>query len=150
MAIDANTMRRILRNVFDEMLDLTSGNIEEIPEASSDPRVVALICIFGQTKESLVVEAPTQTACLIAAKMFDVEPQCLSEEEVRDAIGEIANMICGNVKGTYEGISRLSMPCVSIEPGSSIRDGEHHTWISVAGEPLLVRWQELVPTVAMA
>ena len=143
MSVDAKTMHQILWNVFDEMLGLPTGHCETAP-AHRQNTVAALICIFGQTNASLIVEAPEKTAELIAATMFRAPPESLCERDVLDAIGEISNMIGGNVKGTFTGKSSLSMPNVATQNSSDpMRPNEQHTWINVDNRPLMVRWQQM-------
>jgi CheY-specific phosphatase CheX len=49
----------------------------------------------------------------VAAAMFGMDDGQASEADVHDAIGEIANMTAGNVKGLVSGYSRLSLPTVT-------------------------------------
>ncbi|GAB5443766.1 MAG: hypothetical protein Fues2KO_41150 [Fuerstiella sp.] len=142
MLIDEDTMQQIAWNVFQEMLGLSCSSTDNtLP--SDRPRLAALICIFGRTKESLVVETSPETARIIASTMFGAAAESLSETEVNDAAGEIANMIGGNMKGMFEGESRLSMPCVSLDEPTEPCDDEQRTWVQVAGHPILIRWRQL-------
>ena len=43
--------------------------------------------------------------------MFDTE--AASDDEIRDALGEVANMTAGNVKALVESYCRLSLPMVA-------------------------------------
>jgi chemotaxis protein CheX len=54
-------------------------------------------------------EALTRRA---AAAMFGTAPELLSVEDLSDALGEIANMTGGSVKGLLPGPSQLSLPLV--------------------------------------
>ena len=147
MAIDSPTMGQIISNVFDEMLEMGTEPMDATSEVFEQERVVACIRISGSTEQLVVVEAPMQTARLVGENMFAAEPGTLAEDEVRDAVGEVVNMIGGNVKGTYEGDSKLSLPCVSEESGPAPTDiavGER-TAVNVSGQPILIRWQDLAP-----
>jgi len=48
----------------------------------------------------------------LAAAMFMMEPTDVTEDEVADAIGELANMLGGNLKSLLPEHSRLSLPSV--------------------------------------
>ena len=45
--------------------------------------------------------------------MFDVEENTTTDDEIRDALGEVANMTAGNVKALVESYCRLSLPMVA-------------------------------------
>ena len=47
-----------------------------------------------------------------AAALFSVSPDDVTQAEVVDAMGEIANMVGGNVKSMLPGPSTLSLPSV--------------------------------------
>lgn len=143
MAIDTTTMSQIISNVFDEMLQMPTTPVVA-NEDMDQHRVVAAIRISGCTEELVVVEAPAATARLIGEIMFAADPGTLAGEEVRDAVGEVVNMIGGNVKGTYDGDSQLSLPCVCEDNGvhEPPEEGER-IYVNVAGQPLFVRWQDM-------
>ena len=44
--------------------------------------------------------------------MFAADEDSLGLEEVQDALGEISNMIAGNIKPLLPGASRISLPSV--------------------------------------
>ena len=145
MAIDTSTMDQIISNVFDEMLTMPTESLDPTPDTFDQERVVASIRISGAADELIVVEAPVSTAKLIGETMFAADPGTLEEEEVLDAVGEIVNMIGGNVKGTYEGESQLSLPCVSETTGPCDVPQEvgERAYVQVSGSPVLVRWQDV-------
>jgi chemotaxis protein CheX len=149
MAIDIDTMDQIMTSVFDEMLGMVKEPFSPDDEAFSQSRIVASIRISGTADELLVVEAPEQTAALIGATMFAADSDTLQEDDISDAVGEVVNMIGGNVKGTYAGDSELSLPCVGreTEPEAAATAGERLA-VRVSGRPLLVRWQDIAPASA--
>ena len=61
---------------------------------------------------------------------------------MRDAVGEIVNMVGGNLKGIVEGDSALSLPCVGECDGAAPFDSSFNG-LTVAnrcqGDPLIVR-----------
>ena len=139
MHVNQETIDQILHNVFADMLGM---EIERIPDqVFEDPSVVASIKITGEADQVIVVEAPVATANLIAETMFAAEPGTLNEEEVRDATGEVVNIIGGNVKGFFGDQLQLSLPTVS-DCRESLRNGEY-MFVSIGGHPAVVRWQTL-------
>src|SRR6056297_15592 len=101
MPVDASTMNQILCNVFEEMLGMSTAVEQPRESDATQQRLLASIRITGAEDELMVLEAPLETAQRIAETMFAADPGTLPDEEVRDAVGEVVNMIGGNVKGTY-------------------------------------------------
>ncbi|MCC5949527.1 MAG: chemotaxis protein CheX [Nitriliruptoraceae bacterium] len=84
--------------------------------ASHDPddRVVTgLVQITGAWEGAVSVQLTERLAITAAASMFALEPDEVTEEEVTDTVGELANMTGGNVKSMLEGELQLSLPSVT-------------------------------------
>ena len=143
MTTSADTMRQITSNVFDEMLAMPTTDFDTADAAFAEERIIAAIRISGAVEEIVVVETPQTTADIIGETMFDAPADELDPEEIRDAVGEVVNMIGGNVKGIYEGDSKLSLPCVSKGVGNP-EDwvGAPAIAVTVSGQPLIIRWRE--------
>ena len=147
METDTSTIVQIVSNVFEEMFDLPTELVASAEFEFKQPRVVASIRISGAVEELVVVEAPDATARMISETMFDADPGTLEPDEIQDAIGEVVNMIGGNIKGMYEGESQLSLPCVTQECDAA-ESGSHsgvQIFINVAGQPLFVSWHDMTP-----
>ncbi|MCA9058699.1 MAG: chemotaxis protein CheX [Planctomycetaceae bacterium] len=144
MTIDTSTMRQIISNVFDEMLGMPTAPLPDPCDDIVCERIVAAIRITGALDKQVVVEAPSQAAISIAETMFACSADELTEEEILDAVGEVVNMIGGNVKGMFEGDSKLSLPDVSEDNGPlNPPAGSEQAVTLVSGQPVLVWWQDL-------
>jgi chemotaxis protein CheX len=75
--------------------------------------VTACVHISGAWHGSVSVTLPWGLAEEVASTMFDLSIDDLSTDEVLDAVGELANIAGGNVKGMVEGSSDLSLPVVA-------------------------------------
>jgi chemotaxis protein CheX len=75
--------------------------------------------ITGAWAGAVSVDCSATLARRVAEGMFGAEPGAVSDEEVHDAIGELANMVGGNLKALLPGPSALSLP--SITQGSDYR-----------------------------
>jgi chemotaxis protein CheX len=95
-------------------LELTGSNGEGYPTFSPGRKVSAAVGITGDWNGAVLLECATGTACLLAGAMlgFDV-PEDVNED-VRDVIGEITNMVAGNFKNTLPGNSVLTLPCIIV------------------------------------
>jgi chemotaxis protein CheX len=102
--------------------------------------------ITGAWEGAVTVHCSEQLAKMLTAAMFMVDPQDTSLEEVTDALGELANMVGGNVKALLPEPCRISLPAVAdgldyrlSVPGA--RPMTAVTWTCL-GEPLMVRLLE--------
>jgi hypothetical protein len=103
MELDAIT-RDVLALVF--AIDPTEG------VAPKGDTLAARVRINGAWEGSIVVRTVPALARELAATMFGRPAESLQEDEVRDGLGEVGNMIAGNVKGLLTEEARLSLPVV--------------------------------------
>jgi chemotaxis protein CheX len=102
--------------------------------------------ITGAWEGAVTVHCSEQLARVLTAAMFMVDPADTTPEEVADALGELANMVGGNVKALLPEPCRISLPAVAdgmdyrlSVPGA--RPVTAVTW-TCQGEPLMVRLLE--------
>jgi chemotaxis protein CheX len=75
---------------------------------------VGCVAVTGDWRGCVLLACPTQLARTAASAMFDRPAEELTDEEVGDALGELTNMIGGNIKSLIPGLSHLSMPAVTV------------------------------------
>jgi len=93
-------------------------------------RVVSgTVQITGDWTGAVTVQVEEPFARTLAASLFMLEVDEVSEEEVMDTVGELANMTGGNVKSTLGGSCELSLPSVTSGrdyrfsvPGSGVKE----------------------------
>jgi chemotaxis protein CheX len=71
----------------------------------------AAVTVTGEWEGMVSVELPTATAEEVCRRMLGVDET--QDEDVADAVGELVNMIGGNVKSLMPGPSTLSLPVVA-------------------------------------
>jgi chemotaxis protein CheX len=102
---------RIAADVFQTMLSL-----EIWPDSSaSDPPgevVTAAVYFAGDWKGAVLIECTTGQAFEFTARLFSSAPPTHMNDDVRDALGELANMVAGNLKSVLPGGVGISMPSV--------------------------------------
>jgi CheY-specific phosphatase CheX len=78
-----------------------------------DSTVTSCVQIDGAWHGAVVLQCPLTLARTLTAAMFqaDTVPEL---DEVHDALGELANMLGGNVKALLPGPSRISLPAVAV------------------------------------
>jgi chemotaxis protein CheX len=107
----------IVQGVWDAMLGL---EIEPVPGigADSDPNggadlVTGSVTVTGASDCVVTLQVSCDGARSFAAAMFGMEPDEVSADEVADAVGELTNMVGGNIKSLLPEPSLLSLPTVS-------------------------------------
>lgn len=71
----------------------------------------ATITISGAWSGIVSLEFAADTAAAVSSRMLGLDQ--VTEEDVADAVGELVNMVGGNVKGLVPGPSVLSLPIVT-------------------------------------
>ena len=136
--------------VVDEVWTSFLGNEEPLlpvaPEAV-DVGWSAAVTVSGEWHGMISVELPTGLAEQVTRRMLmvpDDEPVTL-DEDVADAVGELVNMIGGNVKSLMPGPSVLSLPVVAAGRVARPSDAVEvcRLGASWGGSPLLVSVQVL-------
>jgi chemotaxis protein CheX len=81
---------------------------------------VGCVTVTGGWQGNVLLACPAQLARMAASAMFDLPAEQLEGEQVADALGELTNMIGGNIKSLIPGPSRLSMPTVTVGEPSTV------------------------------
>jgi len=82
--------------------------------------LTACVQIAGSWSGAVTVQCSEESARGYASKMFQVSSTELPQDDVHDTMGEIANMIGGNVKALIPGALFLSLPVVVNGPSYKI------------------------------
>lgn len=104
---------RAMEEVFSTMLGVDCARVEAGPRADG-LSVAALIGLAGAMSGTVVVQGDAASAQQVAARMTGMEPDGV-DATVRDAMGELANMVAGAWKGYDQELASrclLSTPTV--------------------------------------
>ena len=77
--------------------------------------------VSGAWTGSVFLSCELAAAAAAAEAMFAADPGSLSPDEVSDAIGELTNMVGGNIKSLLPAPSSLSVPTVAVGESCSVR-----------------------------
>lgn len=104
----------LTRTVWETVLSLAIENVprEDVPEDEGET-VSACVHISGEWAGSMIISCPKAVAVRIACQMFELGLDDVEDDLIHDAVGEVVNMIGGNVKGLVPGPSQLSLPAVA-------------------------------------
>lgn len=103
--------------------------------------MVACIAISGDYRAVVEVAMTPKAANEVTTAMCGLEPGEVQESDVADSIGEIVNIIGGNIKGAIPGETKLSLPCVSLNADESQENSspeKRQVFFRLAGEPFAV------------
>jgi chemotaxis protein CheX len=115
MEIDTATLNELTLDIWSSMLGI-SLEPGSPGVASLGPETRALtgcVQITGGWAGAVTIRCATISAARFAAVMFGCDPEALSDEEVRDALGELTNMLAGSVKGMVPDECQLGIPAVA-------------------------------------
>lgn len=104
-------IRRIVADVFGTMLDLPVNPSTAKWSADLD-LVTAAVHFAGAWKGALLLECAPDQACRFAARLMPVPAPFSMNDDVRDTLGELSNMVAGNLKSVLEPGVGLSTPSV--------------------------------------
>lgn len=100
---------RVVQDVFRTMLGIEVEPVVVIWPPEEDLINVA-VHYAGAWKGALLLECTRTQACAFTGRLLDMEPPEEINDDVRDAVGELANMIAGNLKPVLPPGVALSMP----------------------------------------
>jgi chemotaxis protein CheX len=91
-------LRGATQEVFDTMLSMTLAETNAA-DFSATSRIVGSVSLAGSVSGTVNIHVSDPFACQITANMLGMEPDEIeSDEEVHDVIGELSNMIGGDLK----------------------------------------------------
>jgi len=93
---------------------------------ADEPQLDGIINITGDWQATVALQVPRLLATRIATVMFHLTEKPPTLEDMQDAVGELTNMLGGNIKALYSGESHLSLPMVIEGSGYSVRVPSTH------------------------
>jgi chemotaxis protein CheX len=110
----------------------------DLERAESQVFVLGKVTISGAWQGSVTLGCTAALARRAAAAMLGKLPAETEAEEIRDALGELTNVVGGNFKTLLRGDCRLSVPdVVDTVPFEQVECGEH-LWFESEGGVVLV------------
>lgn len=88
-------------------------------ERAADPVVTGCVHIDGAWHGAVMLHCGVELAGLLAGELFRTPTP--TPDEVRDTIGELTNMLAGNIKALLPEPSRISLPAVAFGADYDLR-----------------------------
>ena len=104
-------LAQVVESVFGTMLGLEVSECS-VPWFPDEDRLTAAIHLTGDWNGAALVECNRRQACRFAGRFLSMDAPDTVDDVVRDVLGELANMIGGNLKCVLTRGIRLSMPSV--------------------------------------
>lgn len=131
-----------VRNVFQTMLQtevmVSKPVVKQVDEHGAD--VSAVIGLSGDAVGAVVLSFPLATASKVASKFGGVE-MTPSHPDFCDALGELANMVAGQAKSKFDGITAsISLPSVIIGKEHVVNQSRHAPRLALPCDSVLGRF----------
>jgi chemotaxis protein CheX len=97
--------------VFSTMLGL-KAELYPMPWSRPPDMVTATVYFAGAWQGAVLLECTRGQARTFARLLMSIQPSIMTDEDVRDTLGELANMLAGNLKSVLPSGVVLSMPSV--------------------------------------
>ena len=99
-SIDFKTfMRNATYEIFDKMLSIPVETVDsEQAHIQEAQKVVGSVGLAGEVVGCINIHVDTVLAKTITANMLGEDPEDIENEEILDVVGELSNMIGGNLK----------------------------------------------------
>jgi len=141
--VSVDKLVQIVKSVFIAMMSLEVSDCE-MPFSSQGDRLTSFVYLTGGWNGAVLFQCNRRQACQFAGRILSMDSPQAVDDDVRDVLGELANMIGGNMKsGMGDGV-RLSMPMVmegndydlracgsQILERLAFHSAEGHFWVTV-------------------
>jgi chemotaxis protein CheX len=129
--------------VFETMLKTDVKRVDTPGTLGGGKYVAAKVDVIGSWNGSVTGGCTHTHARRTAGKMFDMPAESITMDELRDAVGEVANILGGNVKTLIAGKARLSLPSVAEVDDKSVFEASErdrmNVWFESEGERFVVQ-----------
>jgi len=111
--VSVDTLAQIVKSVFATMMGLEVST-SDTPFNPHRSRLTSSVHLTGGWNGAVMFDCNAFQACQFAGLILGMDPPERVDDDVRDVLGELANMIGGNLKSVMAPGVRLSMPTVML------------------------------------
>lgn len=139
MPIEASDVTQITNEIWSGMLQIELSPLPDIPAKLG---IGACVQITGAWEGAVRVDCSKPLAKLATARFLGLNPEEVALDQMRDAMGELANMSAGCVKPLLPPPCQLSLP--TVDDGSDSNSAVSHVEILLIsafeyeGEPVKI------------
>jgi chemotaxis protein CheX len=137
--LTTETIADLTQEVWNALLAEDRGPL--VPDEVMGEDVVAMATITGEWNGTVCVSCSRVAARHATSAMFGMEDAELTADEINDAVGELVNVVGGNIKSLVPGPSVLGLP--TVVEGTPVRlpthlQLTHEVRFSWMAEPVVV------------
>ncbi len=146
--IQTSELTQVVESVWSTMLNLEVV-VCDTPWYQSADHLTATVQLSGHWNGAAILECNRRQACVFAACFLSMDVPDAVDDDVRDVLGELANMIGGNLKALFASGIHLSIPTVADGSDFSLRVcgskvderiafqcGDGRFWVSLLSMPV--------------
>jgi chemotaxis protein CheX len=121
----ADDLENIAEQVWSAFLaDGSEAVVDGTDPVTAPAELAASVAIVGAFDGHVVVTSTREGSREVASALFEMPADELSADEIGDALGELANVLGGNVKSMLPAPSTMSLPRIAV--------AEHGLWPGTA------------------
>ncbi|HUB83055.1 MAG TPA: chemotaxis protein CheX [Bryobacteraceae bacterium] len=109
LTISADLLEQTVGPIFETMMSMQVTQTND-PWMEDPDRVTASVQLAGGWNGVILLEVNSFQACYFAGRFMAMDPPEALDNDVRDVLGELANMIGGNLKSALVPDAHLSIP----------------------------------------
>ena len=110
--IENNTVQELIDKCWIDATGLQIEPTKLADLANPEDLFIASVIFSGDNQGSLTVAMGEVLAKQLAGNMFDSSIESVSLDDIRDSIGELANVLAGNIKTDFFGNCSMAKPVV--------------------------------------
>lgn len=134
--VTSTDVAAVLEQTWHAYIEADNGAPLVVAEADHRPvPVIASVSLTGAYSGHVSIGCSVHAAEAITGQLLDVPVDEVTDADLIDAMGEVANILCGNVKSLLPQPTALSLPSVSTHgegtmhwPGTHIAADVTATW----------------------
>lgn len=111
MKPNESQVRSVVRTVWSTQLGLDIRDADGVDRPAGDT-MTAAIHVSGDFRGSVRLDCSRALLRRATAIMFDLPEAELDDDDERDVIGELTNVVAGNIKALIPGNSSISLPTI--------------------------------------
>jgi chemotaxis protein CheX len=144
--VEMNLTERLVEIVREVWESFMLGDVTHLDVAdAARPELIAAanVSLSGDWEAVVMFELEPAMAAKLSATLLGVDETEVSDDDLADTIGEVANVIGGNLKALVPGNTVMSLPVVSLRTTRpQVKDAAelqrvlfswegHHAWVAV-------------------
>ena len=118
---------QFVTDIWSTFLDMkvTQTNLPFRPKGQGNT-LAGCVQITGEWQGSVTLYAPIEIGRKVAGIMYSLDEKEVEDQQIQDVIGEITNILTGNIKSILPAPCSISLPCVAVtdfnlhHPGSEM------------------------------